>query len=101
MDLTPLAALHCTDTTVDAVLWRRAVYLVDRGDGLEWIVLHPAHDGADYARAAGLSCGVRGEDYEGSPARSLVSMLSTLWPAPPRVRWILDDAPLIGAGEVR
>jgi hypothetical protein len=74
------------------------VYLVNRGDGYEWVLLHPDHD--NYPTEAS---GVPGVEYEGSPARSLVSSLRTLWDDGDKVkiRWILDDKPLQGAGEVR
>jgi hypothetical protein len=71
---------------------------VNRGDGYEWVLLHPDHD--NYPTEAS---GVPGVEYEGSPARSLVSSLRTLWDDGDKVkiRWILDDKPLQGAGEVR
>jgi hypothetical protein len=107
VDLTALVALHATGADRN-VLWRRAVYLVERGDGLEWIVSHPDHDGMEFVRNSPRGSGVPDETYEGSPARHVVSSLNSLFPAPgkpgefvrPRVRWLRDDAPLKGAGEV-
>ena len=98
VDITAPAALLITGTDNWCPAWRRAVYFVNRGDGLEWIVLHPACDGYP----AGDS-GLPGIEYEGSPARSVVSSLRTLWPDDDRVkiRWILDDKPLKNAGEVK
>lgn len=98
VDLTAPAALLATGTDNAGPAWRRAVYLVNRGDGYEWVLLHPDHD--NYPTEAS---GVPGVEYEGSPARSLVSSLRTLWDDGDKVkiRWILDDKPLQGAGEVR
>lgn len=104
VDLTPLAALHCSGSAPKCPLWRRAVYLVDRGDGLEWVILHPSRDECDFLAAHGIPSGVRGEVYEGSPARTLVSTLQcALAPRGEavRVRWIRDDKPLTDAGEVK
>jgi hypothetical protein len=102
VDITPLAAVYAANIGLGVPpLWRRATYLVDRGDGLEWVVLHPIEDRMEFLRATPAGSGVTGHYYEGSPARALISSLSTLWDSPPKVRWILDDAPLVGAGEVR
>jgi len=98
VDLTAPAALLATGTDNAGPAWRRAVYLVNRGDGYEWVLLHPDHD--NYPTEVS---GLPGVEYEGSPARSLVSSLRTLWDDGDKVkiRWILDDKPLQGAGEVR
>lgn len=102
VDITPLVALHASNVDAGApVLWRRAVYLVDRGDGMEWVILHPAEDRREFIAATETGSGIRGDAYEGSPARTLISSLSKVWPTPPRARWILDDSPLKDAGEVR
>lgn len=88
VDLTAPLALHCAAAELSPT-WRRGVYLVERGDGLEWIVLRPSVDGMDDSL-----------EYEGSPARYLHARLAEIWPKV-RVRWILDDRPLRGEGDLR
>jgi hypothetical protein len=88
LDLTAPLALHCAAVDLKTK-WRRGVFLVERGDGLEWVLLMPSADGYE-----------AGGDYEGSPARHLVQRLSEIWPKV-KVRWILDDAPLTGEGDLR
>jgi hypothetical protein len=102
VDITPIVALYAANVDPETpVLWRRAVYLVDRGDNLEWIILHPAHDRMEYIAGTPAGSGIADEHYEGSPARTIIASLTRVFGTALRVRWILDDTPLKDAGEVR
>lgn len=84
--------------------WRRALFIVDRGDSLEWIVPLPSRaqpvEPISMEEAARLGV-PRRAGYAGTPLFALRETLHDLLKAPPRFHWIREDKPLKGESPIQ
>ena len=99
-DVTPAVAVFCSDPDKAGRedQWRRGIFLVERGDGVEWIASLPSSappvEGISREEAIRLGT-LPVREYPGAPVRSLrQSFKEHLRGVAPRFHWIRDDKPL-------
>lgn len=105
-DVTPAVAVMCSDpdTAGRSDQWRRGVFLVERGDGAEWVATLPSHappvEGVSREDAERLGV-VPTREYPGAPLRGLRKALADHLRTPPRLHWIREDKPLRGESPIQ